>query len=245
MAAPLTSAGDPRAPDVRPAADGRSGHGACCGRRREGRGRAAESPPPSRGEGRERSRRGGGGGAPAGCGLALTLAVLVGGVGDPNLTLGRGARAEPAGSAQSVPHPDIGPTPAWGPRVGEKEVMVWGRPRGSAFPPQVSPCASDILGAQQLKSAPAVPGSARGACLPSVHFCYLRSSQCQLCHRVDVEQQVPAPHRASVFPLYNRRVGQSNLVRVEKCDGALGPPGGGFLCCARILPTKGRAAADG
>ena len=102
-----------------------------------------------------------------------------------------------------------------------------------------------MLGAQQQKWAPALPGSARGACLLSVHFCYLHSSQCQLCHRVDVEQQVPAPHRASVFPLYNRRVGQSNLARVEKCDGALGPPGGGFLGCARVLPAKGRAAADG
>lgn len=116
---PLTSAGDQRAPDVRSAAAGRSGHGACCGRRREGRGRAAESPPPSAGEGRERSRRGGGGGARASCGPTLTLARRVGWVGDSRLTLGRGARAELAESPPNGPDPDRGPTPASGLEEGE------------------------------------------------------------------------------------------------------------------------------
>lgn len=134
---PLTSAGDQRAPDVRSAAAGRSGHGACCGRRREGRGRAAESPPPSRGEGRERNRRGGGGGARAGCGPTLTLARRVGWVGDPCLTLGRGARAELVGSPPNGPDPDGGPTAALGLEKGEGRPGLgapWGRLSCLMFP---------------------------------------------------------------------------------------------------------------
>lgn len=71
----------------------------------------------------------------------------------------------------------------------------WG---GSAFLVQVS-SAPTRYEAPPAETGTAGPSSARGASLASLHCCYLHSSLGQLCHRVDVGQQV-CTHRASVSP---------------------------------------------
>lgn len=174
---PLTSAGDPRAPDVRPAAAGRGGHGACGGLRREGRGRAAESPPPSRGgEGRE--GRGDGRAGAVGPGQLhphcdLGPPSCWGGGASPSW--GRGARAGAAGSARERAGPGRRPHLHLGPRVGGRKAGSGG-PAGFGFPASGFQSANDALGALQPEWAPRVSGSARGARFSRVHFCYLHSS---------------------------------------------------------------------
>lgn len=111
-----------------------TGLAAAAAGRAEGGPRSLLLPPGGRGE---RNRRGGGGGARAGCGPTLTLARRVGWVGDPCLTLGRGARAELVGSPPNGPDPDGGPTAALGLEKGEGRPGLgapWGRLSCLMFP---------------------------------------------------------------------------------------------------------------
>lgn len=108
---------------------------------------------------------------------------------------------------------------------------------GSAFLPHVSLSGNDVLGAQQPKWAPSVPGSARAACIPSLYtfVTYILPSASSA-----TEWMRSSKSLHPIGPQFPLCAAEGWTTVSSRMLRSVVEPGGGFLRCARVLPAQSR-----